>query len=128
MNQLHDAYEQMTKMNAEMMDYWRKIMSEAPWMGMVQSPLSEDVNPWIEAMKTGCQASLTSWNWMLDQGLEVFFKSLRETRNYRQAMEKQIRENWEELKNAQEAQQEKRKEFLTNLASFLKEEAEPRPS
>jgi hypothetical protein len=128
MNQLHEAYEQMTKMNAEIIDYWRKVMSETPWMGGSQSFMGERSNPWIEAMRSGYQASLSGWNQMLDESLEMFFKSLKETRNYRQAMEKQIRENWEELKKAQQTQQEKTQEFFSNLANFLKEEVSPPPS
>ena len=128
MNQLTEAYEQMTKMNAEIVDYWRKMMSEAPWLSGAQSALSQNANPWVEAMRSGYQASLSGWNRMLDESLEMFFKSLKETRSYRQAMEKEIRQNFEELKSVQQAQQEKTRTFFGNLANFLKEEASPPPS
>lgn len=125
MNQLHEAYDQMFKMNNEIMDYWRKMMSETPWMGGTQSFMGENMDPWLKAMRSGYQMSLSGWNTLMDQSLEIFLKSLRETRNYRQSMEQQIRDNWEELKNTQLTQQEKTREFFGNLADFLKEEAEP---
>lgn len=124
MNQLHEAYDQMFKMNNEIMDYWRKMMSETPWMGASQSFMGESLDPWLKAMRSGYQMSLSRWNMLMDQSLEIFLKSLRETRNYRQSMEQQIRDNWEELKNTQLTQQEKTREFFGNLANFLKEEAE----
>ena len=112
-------------MNNEIMDYWRKMMSETPWMGGSQSFMVESLDPWLKAMRSGYQMSLSSWNTLMDQSLEIFLKSLRETRNYRQSMEQQIRDNWEELKNTQLTQQEKTREFFGNLSNFLKEEAEP---
>ena len=128
MNQLTEAYDQITKMNAEIVDYWRKIMSEASWLGAAQSPLSQNVNPWAEAMRSGYQASLSGWTRMWDQSLETFFKSLKETRSYRRAMEKEIRQNWEEFEKARESQQEKTRMFFSNLADFLKEEVSSPPS
>ncbi len=122
MNQLLDAYEQMTKMNTEIMDYWRKAVSDMPWPGPGFA-MGENVNPWMEMMRSGYQMSVSSWNQMMDQSLEMLLKSLKETRSYRQAMEKQIRQNWEELKSVQQNQEQKTREFFGNLANFLKEGA-----
>ncbi|MGB6066967.1 MAG: hypothetical protein WBG50_19350 [Desulfomonilaceae bacterium] len=92
MNQLLDAYEQMTKMNTEIMEYWRKAVSDMPWPGPGFATV-ENANPWMEMMRSGYQMSVSSWNQMMDQSLEMLLKSLKETRSYRQAMEKQIRQN-----------------------------------
>ncbi len=124
MNQLLDAYEQMTKMNTEIMEYWRKAVSDMPWPGPGFATV-ENANPWMEMMRSGYQMSVSSWNQMMDQSLEMLLKSLKETRSYRQAMEKQIRQNWEELKSVQQNQEQKTREFFGNLANFLKEGASP---
>lgn len=106
MNKLQDVYEQMIKMNNEVMDNWLKMMNKAPWM-------------------SGPQAYMGSnWNNLLEQNLELFLTATKETRNYRQAVEKQLQENWEQLKKAQIAQQELTRKFFENMANFLKEEAE----
>ena len=124
MNQLQEAYDQMARMNNEIMNYWRKVMSETPWIAGSQFSKGENWNPWLETMRSSYQMSLSSWHTIMDQSLEMFLESLKETRKYRQTLENQIRQNWEELKNAQQTQQERTREFFGNLASFLREDGE----
>ncbi len=125
MNQVYDAYERMVKMNTEMMEHWGKAFSDLPWMKGSAFTTTENWNPWLEAMRSGYQIGVSSWNKMMDQGLEAILKSLRETKHYRQNLEKQIRENWEEIKKGQQGQQEKARQFFSNLSDLLREEAAP---
>ncbi len=125
MNQMYDAYERMIKMNSEIMENWGKVMSDLPWMRSSAFPGSENWNPWLEAMRSGYQIGISNWNNMMDKGLEAIIKSFRETKNYRENLEKQIRENWEEIKKGQHTQQEKAQQFFANLADLLREESAP---
>jgi hypothetical protein len=125
MSQMYDAYERMIKMNTEIMEHWGKALSDMPWMKGSAFSTSESWNPWVEALRSGYQIGVSNWNNIMDQSLEVFLKSLRETKSYRQTLEQQIRDNWEELKKGQQNQQEKVRQFFGNLADLLREESAP---
>ncbi len=106
MNKFQEAYEQLFRMNNEIMDNWVKMMSKTPWMSGAQSCTGEN------------------WNNLIDHNLEIFLSAARQTKSYCGSMEKQLQENWEQLKKAQQSQQEMARKFFENMADFLKKEQE----
>jgi len=106
MNKFQESYEQMLKMNNEIMNNWAKMMSRTPWTAGAQSYTGEN------------------WNTMIDRNLDIFLSAAKETKNYCESMEKQLQENWEQLKKTQSIQQEMARKFFENMANFLKKEPE----
>ena len=67
--------------------------------------MTENWKRWLVAMRSAHLTAVSSWDNIMDQGFDMFLNLLGETKNHPQALKKQIRDNWEDLKKGQQTQQ-----------------------
>lgn len=124
---MDDILEQMTKMNQNVGELWRNMMSGSPWTPDY-SNAAQSWNPMLEAMKSSYQVSLTSWTNMMEQSLDNLFKTYSGSQIYRQVIEKQIRDAWEIADKVGSNQERNVREFLSAMTRYCEsnmKECEP---
>jgi hypothetical protein len=111
---MDDILDQMTKMNQNMGELWRNMMSGSRWTTDYTNA-AQSWNPMLEAMKSSYQVSLTSWTNMMEQSLDNLFKTYSGSQIYRQVIEKQIRDAWEIADKVGSNQERNVREFLSAM-------------
>ena len=87
------------------------MVSDAPWLNQPDASLMGKWGPWIATMRSTYEVNVNMWKTLLEHGEETFFKLFKESPMYSDAMEKQIRDVWQELKKVQNNQSKRRKSF-----------------
>ncbi len=118
---MEEWYNQTTKMMEKMWAPWKDMVSDAPWLQKPEASLMGKWGPWIATMRSTYEVNVNLWKTLLDHGEETFFKLFKESPVYSEAMEKQIREVWQELKKAQNSQEEMTKELLEKMEKLLQQ-------
>jgi hypothetical protein len=116
---VHEFFEQQMKMMEKTLSAWHDMLAEPPWLKKQGMPLGESWRAWLAGLRSVSEVGTGAWKTFVDQGEEAFFKMLKESRNYSQSVESQLKENWEALKKAQKAQKDATEEFLQKLESLI---------
>jgi len=117
-------HEQINKMNRDIMQLWDKMYSDMmmPWMGEWQSNWEDSWKRWFETFRSGYEMSVSNWNRMMEQSLGLYFKSYQKSKDYREVFENQLKQSWESVKETQQTQEQKTKEFLGNIKEIISQE------
>ncbi|MBI5568543.1 MAG: hypothetical protein HY914_01210 [Desulfomonile tiedjei] len=75
--------------------------------------------PWLAGIRSANELSLNAWKILIEQGEDIFFRSLKESRIYSQTVEENLRENWEQVKKAQTNQRQAVEELLNKMEGML---------
>jgi hypothetical protein len=110
-------HEQMSKLNKDSVELWDKIYSEmmSPWMNQWQTLMQDSMTQMLQAMRMSYETGVSTANRMLEQNMSCFLKSYQHGSDYQ-------KQAWESMKEAQETQEEKTKEFLSNVKNIISEE------
>lgn len=116
---MFDAFAQPMKMMERTTAMWQDMVNSSPWFKKQDVSFTEMWNPWLASVRSTNDLTTSASKILLEHGEEVFFKMLKESKLYNQAVESQIRENWESVKKAQSAQREAVEGFLGKMESLL---------
>jgi len=116
---MFDAFAQPIKMMERTTAIWQDMVSTSPWFKKQDVSFAEMWNPWLASVRSTNDLTTSASKILLEHGEEVFFKMLKESKLYSQVVESQIRENWESVKKAENAQREAVEGFLGKMESFL---------
>jgi hypothetical protein len=110
-------HEQMSKLNKDSVELWDKIYLEmmTPWMKQWQDLMQDSMSQMLQAMRMSYETGVSTANRMLEQNMSIFLKSYQQSSEYQ-------KHAWESMKEAQETQEEKTKEFLSNVKDIISEE------
>jgi hypothetical protein len=116
--------ERIEKMNKDMMAVWDKLYGDMmiPQMDELQSLWEANWNRWFETVRFSYEMGVSNWNKIMEQSLDVWFKSYQKSKNYSESVEGQIRQSWESLKKTQHGQEEKTREILGNINTIISRE------
>ncbi len=114
-----EMFEQPIKMMEKTTALWQDMLANSPWMGQSHVPVTDMWKPWLAGLKSANELSLNAWKILIEQGEDIFFRSLKESRLYSQAVEENLRENWERVKKAQKSQSEAVEELLSKMEGIL---------
>ena len=114
-----EIFEQPIKMMEKTTALWQEMFANSSWLSQPEVPLSEMWKPWFAGMRSANELSLNAWKMLIEQGEDMFFRTLKDSRLYTQAMEENIRENWERVKKAQKNQRQAVEELLDKMESLI---------
>lgn len=114
-----DLFAQQKKMIERTTEFWQEVLSGSPWLSQPEAPFKDVVNRWIAGMRSAGDLNVNAWKSVMDTGEETFFKVIKESRVYGQALEDQLRENWRNFRKVQVAQRDAMEEFLGTIEKAL---------
>lgn len=116
---MEDWFDQTNKMMEKIWGPWKEMASKAPWLQKPEVSLSGKWAPWIATMRSTYEANVNLWETLFEHGEDTFFKLFKESSMHTDAMEKQMRDVWEELKKVQHNQEEMTKQLLDRMEELL---------
>ncbi len=119
-----DIFAQPIKMMEKTTAMWQDMVTASPWLKKQDVSFAEMWNPWLASMRSTNDLATSACKILLEHGEDVFFKMLKESRLYNQSIESQIRDNWEAVKKAQNAQREAVEALLEKMESLLAKKEE----
>lgn len=116
----------------EPFDFWVKSMEKiwqpwmqappgVPWMPRPEAPFKGKWAAWIGAMRSSYDVNMSWWQTFVEQSEELFLKMFKDSPMYSPAIEVQIRDYWQNLKELQANQQEAIREQFEKMEALLKE-------
>lgn len=118
---MEEVFEQTGKMMEKMWEPWHKMMAEPPWLKKADLSLMGKWSPWISTMRSTYETNMSVWDSLSQQTEEFLVKMYKDSPQYSEAAEGQIREVWNSIKNANKTQRDFVMENLQKLESMLKE-------
>lgn len=114
-------YEQMNNTHNEIIAFWDRAFATTmmPWLVEGQSAWKENWERFIETVGFGYETGLSNCSTMAAQLLELYSASYRGFTDYRHAVEKQWLHCVEGLREVQQTQEEKGREFLGNVRNLM---------
>jgi hypothetical protein len=119
-----DAFTQPIKMMEKTTAMWQEMLGGSPWLKKQDGSLADMWNPWLASVRSTNDLATSAWKILLEHGEDVFFKMLKESKLYNQSVESQMRQSWEAVKNAQNAQREAVEGLLEKMESLLAKKEE----
>ena len=114
-----EMFEQPIKMMERTTALWQEMLAKSPWLSQGEVSLAEMWKPWLAGIRSANELSLNAWKILIEQGEDIFFRSLKESRLYSQAVEENLRENWERVRKAQKNQRQAIEELLNKMEGML---------
>ena len=121
---MRDLFEQWTTTMEKMWEPWKQMAKDAPMLQKPEFPFHGSWSAWIAAMRSTSEVNAAWWQTFMDQGEGLFFKMFRESPLHNQAIEDQMRESWQIIRNAQQTQHDLIKQQFQKMESMLKEREE----
>lgn len=114
-----EMFEQPIKMMEKTTALWQEMLANSPWLSRSEVPMADMWKPWLAGIRSANELSLNAWKILIEQGEDIFFRSLKESRLYSQTVEENLRENWEQVKKAQTNQRQAVEELLNKMEGML---------
>ena len=117
----------------EPFDYWAKAMeriwqpwqqtaSSFPWLPKPGMPFKGNWAGWVGAMRSSYEVHMSWWQTFVEQSEELFLKMFKDSPVHSAAVEEQLRNYWQKLKEAQKMQHEAVREQFLKMEALLKEQ------
>jgi hypothetical protein len=114
-----ELFEQPIKMMEKTTELWQEMINNSLWLKKPETTLAQLWSPWLAGLKSANELNCSACKILMDQGEDMFFRMLKESRLYSQSVESQIRERWETVKKTHSAQREAMESLLGKMESVL---------
>lgn len=114
-----ELFEQPIKMMERTTALWQEMLNSSPWLKKPESAATDFWGPWISGLRSANELNCSACRILMEQGEDLFFRMLKESKLYSQTMESQIRERWETVKKTQNAQREAMESLLGKIESVV---------
>jgi hypothetical protein len=122
---MYEMIEQQTKLMQKTASLWQQMVASAIVLRRPETSLGEMLNPWLSGIRATNELNVAAWKVLIDGSEDVFFKMLKESRSYSQAVEVQLRESWVNFKKAQTSQRDAVEEFLKKMDTLVNQKDQP---
>ncbi len=86
---MKELFEQTAQMMEKSWNLWKQSFSRPPWGLDADATFLGKWSSWVAAMRSTCDANMSTWKTFVEQSEETFFKTFKQTPFYTEALESQ---------------------------------------